>query len=120
MTASECVYDAVLIKFICRKCLTSFHLVMFIFVFYATAFLSWYGNIVKRSLQKNTNKFEKVLHAYAGRKSHACHACLLRKLENYAHYCADTDKADRMKSLCVLEAVAQIPDYRNEYQSLQA
>ena len=67
---------------------------------------------------KNTNKFEKVLHAYAGRKSHACHACLLRKLENYAHHCADTNKADRVKSLCVLEAVAQIPDYRNEYQSL--
>ena len=40
MTASKYIYDAVLIKFICRKCLTSFHLVIFIFVFYATAFLS--------------------------------------------------------------------------------
>ena len=59
MTASKYVYDAVLIKFICRKCLTSFHLVMFIFVFYATAFLSWYGNIVKRILQKTRTSLRK-------------------------------------------------------------
>lgn len=69
---------------------------------------------------KAANRFAKTVHTYAGRKSHACHACLLRKLENYAHHCADADKAYRMKSLCVLETVAEIPDDRNEYQSLQA
>ena len=69
---------------------------------------------------RTANSFAKVLHVYTGDKGHACHECLLSKLENYAHYCADADKAYRMKSLCVLEAVAQIPDYRNEYQSLQA
>ena len=69
---------------------------------------------------KAANRFAKTVHTYTGSKSHACHACLLRKLENYAYHCAYADKAYRMKALCVLETVAEIPDYRYEYQSLQA
>lgn len=69
---------------------------------------------------KTANRFAKAVRTYAGHKSHACHAGLLRKLENYAHHCANADKAYRMKSLCVLETVAEIPDDRYEYQSLQA